>query len=128
MVTLCTVTPSGYPEARSVLNTLNSANESLILHFFTGNSSHKAEQLKKNKLCCLYYFNEADHVSMRLFGIVAPYSGENKAQFWRDDWKNFGYSGADDQNWLVGEFTPRSYKYYDRGKECTGEISGADLK
>ena len=127
MLTLCTIASSGYPEARSVLNSLNSANECLILHFFTGNNTHKAEQLKKNKQCCIYYFSAEDHVSMRLFGTVAPYTGDNKAQFWRDDWKDFGYSGADDPNWLVGEFTPCSYKYYDRGKECTGEISAADL-
>ncbi len=126
-VQFCTFGLSKYPETRTIANMLNKNKkdiEDLTLYFLTNKYSHKAEQIKNNKNTCLYYFNPETRRAMTLFGDVEVISNQKeKEKFWMDEWKNFGYTGKEDETYCVIKFTPRIYKYY-MGKtdERTGEI------
>ncbi|MDR2509736.1 MAG: pyridoxamine 5'-phosphate oxidase family protein [Spirochaetaceae bacterium] len=127
-VTLGTYREIGeYPDLRTILNTLNCENTNLVLHFFTSNISHKMQQILKKNYCCLYFLNSDTRMALRLFGTFAIYNEPDKKNYWRDDWKKFGYSGPEDTRWAVLTFTPKQYKYYTGSTEFAGEISEDDL-
>lgn len=117
---LCTFGLGEYPETRTVMNGLNRDVADLNLHFLTRKDSSKYGQIAANPHCCLYYFDPATRHSVRLFGLVSamPMS----AEFWSDEWRAFGYSGADDPNVVVLSFDAKIYKFYIGEKEFKGEI------
>ncbi|MDR2468245.1 MAG: pyridoxamine 5'-phosphate oxidase family protein [Spirochaetaceae bacterium] len=126
-VTLGTIQHDTYPEVRMILNVLNNAAANLCLHFFTAKNSSKMQQIQRNNNCCLYYFDAETRKSLRLFGGFALCGSPHKDSFWRDDWEAFGYSGKDDPNWTVLQFTPRFYKFFDGSAEHSGTINAADM-
>ena len=113
-----------YPETRHVMNGLNREITDLeVLRFLTSNKSPKYAQLMANPNVCLYYFRESDHHVVRLFGqmeIVAD-ADEVKAS-WRDEWKAYGYIGADDTTYTLLKFTPQIYKFYAGAELMEGAI------
>lgn len=110
---LCTNRMDGYPDARHVANMMNKDVKNLDLHFLTGADTPKFKQIMKNHKCCLYYFNPQNRYAVRLYGEITPIDNlETKRQYWRDDFKNFGYLGADDPEFMLLEFKPHSYKFY----------------
>lgn len=103
----------GFPEARTIMNALNAETVNLNLHFITDCDSPKMAQLNRDAKCCLYYFNSGTRYAVRLFGEmrVVDDMGE-KQKYWRDSYREFGYTGADDANLTLLEFVPKSYKFY----------------
>ena len=122
-VQLCTFGLGPYPETRTVFNALNRGISDLNLHFMTLRGSDKYKEVQKNPHCCLYYFNPETRMAVRLFGLISPVMDDARRRtFWHDDWKRFGYSGMDDPNFAVLEFTPKIYKFYIGNDEKTGGI------
>lgn len=120
---LCTNRMDGCPETRHVMNAMNKDITTLDLRFLTGRDTPKFKQLQKNPKCCLYYFNSGTRYSVRLFGdmVVIEDMGEKK-KYWRDDYKQFGYTGADDPELALLQFKPYSYKFYVGNEMKTGLI------
>ncbi|MDR1338038.1 MAG: pyridoxamine 5'-phosphate oxidase family protein [Rickettsiales bacterium] len=120
---LATISLDGYPETRHVMNAMNSNASGLSLHFMTSNQSPKYRQLQRNPRVCLYYFNPENRHAVRLFGEIeiVDYPVQ-KRLFWNDDFKAFGYSGADDEHYALLRFIPREYKYYLGDELKTGRI------
>ena len=95
----------------------------LVLHFLTGFDTPKFAQIRQNPKCCLYYFNPQTRHAVRLFGeIKAVADTDARKKYWRDDYKQLGYTGADDPEYILLEFTPRMYKFYDTTGMKTGLI------
>lgn len=112
-----------FPEARTVMNALNTDVTDLNLHFITNGDSPKMAQLRHNAKCCLYYFNATTRYAVRLFGEMRVIDGlAEKKKYWRDSFRDFGYSGADDTNLTLLEFVPKSYKFYVGNEMKTGLI------
>ncbi len=112
-----------FPEARTVMNALNTDVTDLNLHFITNGDSPKMAQLRHNAKCCLYYFNATSRYAVRLFGEMRVIDGlAEKKKYWRDSFRDFGYSGADDTNLTLLEFVPKSYKFYVGNEMKTGLI------
>ena len=113
-VQLCTIRMDGYPETRHVMNAMNNDVSTLELHFLTGCDTPKLKQIIQNPKCCLYYFNPENRHAVRLFGEIAPVTDMAiRREYWRDDYKQFGYTGADDPEYTLLKFTPKLYKFYD---------------
>lgn len=113
----------GYPEIRTVMNALNSDITNLDLHFITDYDSPKMKQLNHNAKCCLYYFNPDTRYAVRLFGeMVIINDMAEKEKYWRDSYKEFGYTGANDKNLTLLQFRARSYKFYIGPEMKTGLI------
>lgn len=112
-----------FPEARTVMNALNTDVTDLNLHFITNGDSPKMAQLRHNTKCCLYYFNTTTRYAVRLFGEMRTIDElAKKKKYWRDSFRDFGYSGADDTNLTLLEFVPKSYKFYVGNEMKTGLI------
>ena len=122
-VQLCTWRLDGYPETRHVMNAMNTHISDLVLHFLTGFDTPKSAQIRQNPKCCLYYFNPQTRHAVRLFGEIKAVADTGaRKKYWRDDYKQFGYTGADDPEYILLEFTPRMYKFYDTTGMKTGLI------
>lgn len=122
-VILATNRLDAFPEARTVMNALNTDVTDLNLHFITNGDSPKMAQLRHNAKCCLYYFNATTRYAVRLFGEMRVIEGlAEKKKYWRDSFRDFGYSGADDTNLTLLEFVPKSYKFYVGNEMKTGLI------
>ncbi len=122
-VILATNRLDAFPEARTVMNALNTDVTDLNLHFITNGDSPKMAQLRHNAKCCLYYFNANTRYAVRLFGEMRVIDGlAEKKKYWRDSFRDFGYSGADDTNLTLLEFVPKSYKFYVGNEMKTGLI------
>ncbi|HNY25250.1 MAG TPA: pyridoxamine 5'-phosphate oxidase family protein [Alphaproteobacteria bacterium] len=120
---LCTFALETYPETRHIMNAMNSNATDLNLHFMTNKMSPKFAQLQKNSNCCLYYFNPANRHAVRLFGKIEIIDDQNeKTKYWRDDYKVYGYSGAEDKNYALLHFVPKEYKFYAGMELKTGKI------
>lgn len=120
---LCTFALDTYPETRHVMNAMNKDMTDLDLHFMTNNKSPKFQQLQKNPHCSLYYYNPETHLSLRLFGIIEFIDNqEEKTRYWRDDYKVYGYSDAEDKNYALLHFIPKEYKYYAGMELKTGNM------
>ena len=73
--------------------------------------------------CCLYYFNANTRYAVRLFGEMRVIDElAEKEKYWRDSFRDFGYSGADDANLTLLEFVPKSYKFYVGDEMKTGLV------
>lgn len=122
-VILATNRLDAFPEARTVMNALNTDVTDLNLHFITNGDSPKMAQLRHNAKCCLYYFNATTRYAVRLFGEMRTIDElAEKKKYWRDSFRDFGYSGADDTNLTLLEFVPKSYKFYVGNEMKTGLI------
>lgn len=120
---LCTFGLGQYPETRHVMNGMNRAATDLTLHFLTGIGTPKYAQIQKNPNCCLYYFNDANRHAVRLFGQMEIIRDmDEKRAHWRDEYKKFGYSGADDKNFALLRFAPAEYKFYIGNEMKSGKI------
>jgi len=120
---LCTFGLSEYPETRHVMNGMNRDISNLDLHFMTTVGSPKYKQIRANPHVCLYYYNADNHHAMRLFGLIEFVSdGVQKNKYWRDDWKHFGYAGANDPKFALLHFIPKEYKFYIGNELKQGEI------
>ena len=118
-----TVRPDGWPETRHLANMMNKAATDLTLYFMTGRHSPKVEQITANPKCSLYYYNDADHHSVRLFGTMKLIDDEKtRRAHWDDAFLKFGYSGVDDPEFVLLRFTPSEYKYYDADGLQSGKI------
>lgn len=113
----------GFPEARTIMNALNAETVNLNLHFITDRDSPKMAQLNRDAKCCLYYFNSETRYAVRLFGEmrVVDDMGE-KQKYWRDSYREFGYTGAGDANLTLLEFVPKAYKFYVGDEMKTGLV------
>lgn len=113
----------GFSEARTIMNALNAETVNLNLHFITDRDSPKMAQLNRDAKCCLYYFNSETRYAVRLFGEmrVVDDMGE-KQKYWRDSYREFGYTGADDANLTLLEFVPKAYKFYVGDEMKTGLV------
>lgn len=121
---LCTFGLGQYPETRHVTNAMNRDATTLDLHFMTSNLSPKFMQLTQNPHCCLYYFNPANRHAVRLFGKIEFISDiDTKRSHWRDEYSQFGYSGADDKIFALLRFVPESYKFYIGDEMKTGNFT-----
>ncbi|MDR0726564.1 MAG: pyridoxamine 5'-phosphate oxidase family protein [Rickettsiales bacterium] len=120
---LATISLDGYPETRHVMNGMNTDAIDLNLHFMTNKQSPKYQQLLKNPKVCLYYFNPGNRHAVRLFGEIEIINDtEQKNKYWKDDYKVYGYSGADDANYALLHFVPQEYKFYVGGELKTEKI------
>ena len=120
---LATVRADGYPETRHMANMMNRNATDLSLHFMTSRHSPKADQLAADDKCTLYYYDDATHHSVRLFGKMRMLAdAAARRAHWMDEFKQFGYSGPDDPEFVVLEFKPTEYKYYDAAGLNTGKL------
>ena len=120
-VDLCTNRLDGFPECRTVMNALNADASNLELHFITNADSPKMRQLSRDARCCLYYFNAQTRYAVRLFGELHVVNDiAEKQKYWRDRYSEFGYSGADDANLTLLQFSPKTYKFYVDDEMKTG--------
>ena len=112
-----------YPDARHVTNAMNRDATNLNLFFMTGRDTPKYNQLQKDPLCCLYYFNPANRHSVRLYGEIKFVDDiQIRKKYWRDEYKKFGYSGAESDDFILMHFVPNSYKFYIGNDLKTGLI------
>lgn len=113
----------GYPDLRTIMNALNADINNLDLHFITDRDSPKMKQLHHNAKCTLYYFNPNTRYAVRLFGEMNTVDDiAEKEKYWHDDYKQFGYTGADDPELALLQFKPHSYKFYVGDEMKTGLI------
>ena len=120
---IATVRPDGYPETRHMANMMNRNATDLNLFFMTSRGTPKAAQIQADNKCCLYYYDDATHHSVRLFGTLALIDDEkSRHAHWMDEFAKFGYSGADDPEFILLRFTPHEYKYYDADGLQTGKL------
>lgn len=122
-VQLATCALNGYPETRHVMNEINKNATDLGLYFLTTVGSPKYEQLQKNPRCCLYYFNPKNRHAVRLFGQMKFVDNTSiRKKYWRDEYKSFGYTGADDARLAFMKFSPDEYKFYIGNELITGKV------
>ena len=120
---LATVRPDGYPETRHMANMMNRNATDLTLYFMTSRSTPKAAQITADPKCSLYYYDMATHYSVRLFGkmeLIDDLAARRK--HWMGEFAKFGYSGADDPEFILLRFTPHEYKYYDADGLQAGKL------
>lgn len=114
---------ASYPDARHLTNAMNQDAVDLTLYFMTGRDTPKYNQLQKNPNCALYYFNPKTRHSVRLYGkIEFVMDTTTRQQYWRDEYKKFGYSGPESSDFILMRFVPNSYKFYINGNIKTGNI------
>lgn len=113
-----------YPETRHVMNAMNANVTDLSdLHFMTNNMSPKFQQILKNPNVCLYYYNPETHYAVRLFGQIEIIDDQaEKIKYWNDNYKVYGYSGANDEHYALLHFVPKIYKFYENMELKTGSI------
>ncbi len=112
-----------YPETRHLMNALNADATDLNLYFITTVGTPKYEQLLENPHVCLYYFNPENRHAVRLFGVIEfVVDADVRRKFWRDEYKEFGYTGADDKKMVLMRFVPDEYKFYIGDELKTGKI------
>lgn len=112
-----------YPDARNVINIFNRGIADLNLYFFTSSRWGTLGQIYQDHHACLYYFNPATRMSLRLFGTMAIIEDMREKQTrWLDGIKQFGVAGYDDPTYNLLHFTPKKYKYYVGFAEYKGEI------
>ncbi|MDE6250819.1 MAG: pyridoxamine 5'-phosphate oxidase family protein [Alphaproteobacteria bacterium] len=112
-----------YPDARHLTNAMNRDASDLTLYFMTGRNTPKYKQLQQNPNCALYYFNSQTRHSVRLYGKIEFVTDMIiRQQYWRDEYKKFGYSGAESDDFILMRFIPNSYKFYIGGDIKTGII------
>lgn len=113
-----------HPDARHVTNMINRDTDNLELFFMTGADTPKYEQLDKNPNCCLYYYNDDTHMSVRLYGKMRFVDDiALKTKYWMPEFKAFGYCGPDDQQFVLMRFIPMEYKFYIDNEIQTGKIN-----
>lgn len=123
VVQLATIRDDGYPETRDMANMLNTNATDLNLMFLTGRNTPKIAQIKRDNKCALYYYDDATHYSVRLFGTLEMIDNRDVCRkYWSDEFTRFGYSGADDPEFVLIRFTPHEYKYYDADGLQTGKL------
>lgn len=114
---------TSYPDARHLANSMNQNATDLTLYFMTGRDTPKYNQLKQNPNCALYYFNPQTRHSVRLYGKIEFVADmPTRQKYWRDDYKKFGYSGAESDDFILMRFVPASYKFYIGDELKTGNI------
>lgn len=112
-----------FPETRHLTNAMNRNITEIDLHFMTGVATPKYQQLIKNPHCCIYYFNPITRRAVRLFGTMEIVADAHaRRSHWRDEYKSFGYSGADDKNFALLHFVPTEYKFYIGNEIQTNKI------
>lgn len=122
-VHLCTC-GGEYPDARHLTNALNRDADNIVLYFITGRTTPKYAQLRANPKCCLYYFNDVNHHSVRLFGDIEFIDDMGiRRKYWRDEYKKFGYDGPESTDFILMRFTPVKYKFYIGPTLHTGNIT-----
>lgn len=113
-----------YPETRHLMNALNVDAPDLNLYFITTVGTPKYEQLERDPRVCLYYFNPNNRHAVRLFGVIDfVVDADLRRKFWRDEYKDFGYTGADDKRMVLMHFAPDEYKFYIGDELKTGKIA-----
>lgn len=123
-VQMATLRNDGYPETRDMTNMMNRGTTDLNLMFMTSRSTPKARQLMRNDKCCLYYYDAKTHYSVRLFGALELIDDEKaRHEHWMPEFAKFGYSGADDAEFVLLRFTPHEYKYYDANGLQSGKLN-----
>ncbi|MCL1892321.1 MAG: pyridoxamine 5'-phosphate oxidase family protein [Alphaproteobacteria bacterium] len=112
-VILATNRPDKYPDARNVINIFNREITDLDLYFFTSTRWKTLWQVSENHNICLYYFNPATRMSLRLFGRIEIIEDmREKQNRFLPGIKKFGVTGYDDPTYVFLRFTPEKYKYY----------------
>lgn len=112
-----------YPDARHLTNAMNRDTSNLTLYFMTGRDTPKYNQLQQNSNCMLYYFNPQTRHSVRLYGKIEFVTDmTTRKQYWRDEYKKFGYNSAESDDFILMRFVPNSYKFYIGNELKTGNI------
>lgn len=120
---LATNRPDGYPDSRTVINIFNREISGLDLYLFSSTKWNTPEQIRKDQRACLYYFNPATRMSLRLFGDAEIIDDmHQKQEKWLDGIRKFGVSGYDDPTYVLMRFAPKTFKYYVGPKKYEGEI------
>ncbi len=120
---VCTFGLDVYPDTRHLVNTINRNALDLNLYFITTINSPKYQQILKNPHACVYYFNPENRHVVRLYGeIEIVTDGNDRRAHWTDEFKQYGYTGPDDKNFVVLHFTPEEYKFYIGDELNAGKI------
>ncbi len=121
---LSTVTESGYPESRALLNladakkyprlkgkaALTSGN-SVILYYTTNTSSRKMTQLRNNPKVSLYFCIPAKFQGVCAVGDIAEVTDRNiKKDFWHTGWRIYNHKGCDDPDYTLLKFTSKEIR------------------
>lgn len=102
-----------YPDVRHLTNAMNRDAHDLNLYFMTGRNTPKYIQLQNTPNCTLYYFNPVTRYSVRLYGEIKFVDDmQIRKKYWRDEYKKFGYSGAESADFILMQFIPKSFKFY----------------
>lgn len=114
---------AAHPDLRHLTNAMNRDITKLNLFFMTGRGTPKYTQLKNNPYCTLYYFNPQTRHAVRLFGKMKFIDDVTvRRQYWRDEYKKFGYTGPESDDFILMRFVPDSYKIYIGHEVKTGKI------
>lgn len=112
-----------YPDVRHLTNAINRDTTDLNLYFMTGRQTPKYNQLQQNPNCTLYYFNSTTRHAVRLYGKIEFVTDiKIRKKYWRDEYKNFGYSDSESNDFILMQFIPKSYKFYIGNELKTGNI------
>jgi len=111
------------PDVRHLTNAMNRDTTDLNLYLMTGRCTPKYNQLQQNPNCTLYYFNPTTRHSVRLYGKIEFVDDMAvRIKYWRDEYKKFGYKGAESDEFILMRFIPNSYKFYIGNELKTGKI------
>ncbi len=111
------------PDVRHLTNAMNRDAADLHLYFMTGRDTPKYNQLKQNPNCTLYYFNPTTRFSVRLYGKIEFVSDMSvRKKYWRDEYRQFGYTGPESDDFILMRFMPDSYKFYIGDELKVGKI------
>jgi general stress protein 26 len=133
-VNLATVNPDGYPETRAMLNLRNPEmfpkmqklfTDDFTFYFTTNTSSEKFKQISANKKASVYFVKESSFGGLLFTGTIEIVDDKKtKRSFWQDGWTMYYKGGAEDPDYTLLKFCPKTYKYYNGQFEVlSGEMS-----
>ncbi len=134
---LSTITDSGYPEVRALLNLANpkqykalvgkaliQEGEQLTLYFTTNTSSRKVSQLQKNGKVALYFCVPKKFKGVCLMGDMEVVEDMAlKESLWQTEWLMYYHKGKNDPDYAVLKFTSKSiHSWHNANKFDLGEV------
>jgi len=119
VIYLSTNGSDGYPHTR-VMSNLRNKNENpaaakilaqhkedFVIHFATGHSSTKMQQIRANPKVSAYLCNPGEFHTIMLSGEIEEVTDQEfKKQLWQDGWEMHWPGGADDPEFTVIKLSP----------------------
>jgi general stress protein 26 len=125
MVALSTISLSGYPQTRNMLNLRNAAqypslvpffaNYSMADYFFgTNTSSAKMDEIRHNSKACIYFTNPNTWHGLTLSGDIYVVDDEEiKRAIWQDGWEMYYKGGLSSPDYSILHLKVKQLnKYY----------------